>query len=264
MVEADLDAPTRRLAPRARCGRRRPPRSRPASRRGRAPTPRARAGVLGEPVVRHRDDRRRRARARAARRATDAPRRRSRRRATRRRVASTSKQATSSSRPSAAARLWPTSPQPTMPTRSGRSDPARSRVLDAEQPWNSKSNRSSGASAAAIAWPRVVGSTRVDEQEATATGADDLPADHAAPARERVEVVDPLRRHPGRAAAACSPSARASARRTARRRRARGAPRTRSRSPSSGRGWRASPRLRSPFASTWSARIADAERASPV
>ena len=48
--------------------------------------------------------------------------------------------------------------------------------------------------------PRVVGPPRVDEQEAAAAGADDLPADDAAPARERVEVVDPLRRHAGRAA----------------------------------------------------------------
>ena len=69
------------------------------------------------------------------------------------RAASRSKQATSLSRPSAAARLLPD--EPTADDADAKRGPLRCRhghvYSTPTQPWNSKSNRSSGASAAAMA-----------------------------------------------------------------------------------------------------------------
>ena len=117
-----------------------------------------------------------------------------------------------------------------------------------KHPWKSKSKRSSRRRRAAIAWRVSSGASGVDEQEAAAAGADQLAADGAAAARQRVELVDPLCWPCPASVRACSPSARASARRRpSRSPRLEQRPARRGRSPSCGRGWRrisASPRSR--------------------
>ena len=207
VVEADLDEPpacARPLGEPVDSARRR---ARPASRPARARPPRARARASrASAIVRTSRRPRRPARARAARRASaharppnrrdesaapPADRRRSSRRARR--------------RPSASARLRPISAAADDPDAERRraahsvTCTRRRSALELEVEGELRRARRRHRLA------RVLRAPRVDEQEAAAAGADELAADDAAAARERVERVDPLRRHARRAAALVLP-----------------------------------------------------------
>ena len=83
--------------------------------------------------------------------------------------------------------------------RSRRAADPRHAYSLAYAPPNSKSKTSSCVARGRHRLPRVGRALRVDEQEAAAARADELPADRAAPTGERVEPVDVLGAHPRRA-----------------------------------------------------------------
>src|SRR3954454_9413444 len=99
-----------------------------------------------------------------------------------------SKQPTSRSSPSAPARLRPISPHPTTATLSKFVSGA-ALELEAE----AKLLGAGGTHCLA----GVVGPRRIDEQEATTAGSDELSAQRAGAASQRVEVVDAFVGHPG-------------------------------------------------------------------
>src|SRR5436190_16091125 len=93
-----------------------------------------------------------------------------------------SKQPRSVSRPSAPARLRPTSPQPMMPTRSGLSDGADLRVLNAVAALELEIETKLERSCRRQCQPGVVGASSVDQKEPATACSNELAPDHAASA----------------------------------------------------------------------------------
>ena len=174
-----------------------------ASRPARGRRPRALRAQRRELIVRGRDDDDVGLERRAARRASRTPSRRSSAASAAARVRADVVAPTSSSSPERTRRACGRSARSRRCRRAAAHRLMRTRSRS--RPANSKSNGSSVAPAAAIAWRVSLGSRRVDEQEAAAAGADELAADRAAAARERVERVDALVGHARRALALVLP-----------------------------------------------------------